>query len=79
MLILYWEKWVERCWLHSFSFFYPPYGLDQTPIFLLFLHLGEGEGDNFFCSVCPRETCLCMYNKCRYIIYCDIFRRNYRR
>lgn len=27
---------------YPFNFFYPSYRLDQTPIFLLFLHLGEG-------------------------------------
>lgn len=63
---------------YPFNFFYPSYGLDQNPIFLLFLHLGEG-GEIIFCSVCPRETCLCMYYKYRYIIYCDTFCRNYRR
>lgn len=61
MLILFWEKWVERCWFHSFSFFYPSYGLDQNPIFLLFLHLGNGEGDNFFVvSVHVRHVCACI-------------------
>lgn len=64
-------KGVEGFCLLPFSFFYHSYGLDQKP-FLLFSAFKKKRN---FCSVCPCETCSCMYYKCSSIIDCDILSR----